>query len=174
MSHGPGKLQRQILEFMRQHALKCQRTPQREHWLVEPLIVNLISRRRVMASRQHADARKRIRRACNRLAATGHLHRFGKSWALPPETNAEAKSRRKRFRISARDEREQAERLARMRPLFDPTLVKATPLDRATRIKLTKMLGLLGSEHDGEVLNAARQVERLRTEIGATWADLIA
>ena len=32
---------------------------------------------------------------------------------------------------------------------------------------------MLGSAHDGEVLNAARVAERLRRRLGATWADLV-
>ena len=43
----------------------------------------------------------------------------------------------------------------------------------ATLPKLAKTLGMLGSEHDGEVLAAARQAERLRRQMGAAWSDLI-
>jgi hypothetical protein len=39
----------------------------------------------------------------------------------------------------------------------------AAALDRE---RLTKLLGMLGSEHDGEALAAARQAERLRAEAG--------
>jgi hypothetical protein len=46
-------------------------------------------------------------------------------------------------------------------------------IDRATRAKLVKVLALLGSEHDGEVL-VGRQVERLRTELGCDWNELLA
>jgi hypothetical protein len=45
---------------------------------------------------------------------------------------------------------------------------------QASRPKLAGILGMLGSEHDGEVLAAARMAERLRREMGATWHDLIA
>src|SRR5690348_2846561 len=41
------------------------------------------------------------------------------------------------------------------------------------RERLAKLLGLLGSNHDGEVLAAARQAERLRSAAGVTWADII-
>src|SRR5947209_18925415 len=41
------------------------------------------------------------------------------------------------------------------------------------RDKLARVLGLLGSNHDGEVLAAARQAERLRAEAGLTWADIV-
>jgi hypothetical protein len=42
------------------------------------------------------------------------------------------------------------------------------------RGRLVKLLGLLGSDHDGEVLNAARQVERLRRDARLTWSDILA
>ena len=41
------------------------------------------------------------------------------------------------------------------------------------REKLVKTLGLLGSAHDGEILAAARQAERMRREARMTWYDLI-
>jgi hypothetical protein len=36
------------------------------------------------------------------------------------------------------------------------------------------VLGLLSSEHDGEVVVAARQAERLRRELGCSWNELLA
>jgi hypothetical protein len=36
-----------------------------------------------------------------------------------------------------------------------------------------KVLGLLGSEHDGEALNAARQAETIRRKLRLTWDDII-
>jgi hypothetical protein len=41
------------------------------------------------------------------------------------------------------------------------------------RIRLTKFLGMLGSEHDGERANAALKVEQLRRQLGMTWEDLL-
>jgi hypothetical protein len=41
------------------------------------------------------------------------------------------------------------------------------------RTRLRKLLGLLGSDHDGEVLNAARHVTQLLREADATWDALI-
>ena len=45
-----------------------------------------------------------------------------------------------------------------------------TALDRA---RLARVLGMLGSAHDGEALAAARQAERLRADAGLTWADIV-
>lgn len=50
---------------------------------------------------------------------------------------------------------------------------KKATLDRASRDTLVKSLGMLGSDHDGEVLAAARTVERLRRKFGVTWEQLV-
>jgi hypothetical protein len=42
------------------------------------------------------------------------------------------------------------------------------------RSKLAAVLGLLGSEHDGEVVAAGRMAERIRREANVTWSDIIA
>ncbi len=179
MSHGPGQLQRAILDFMQQIA-RHQRKPQRAHWRVEQLVLNIIRRdpktgeARSFTGRQHADARKRIRRACDRLAAIGQLQKVGVGWTLPPETPAEARARRKRTKTSAQSEQEQMRRASTgFRSIFDAVWT-SPPIDRATRSTLVKVLGLLSSNHDGEVLTAARQAERLRKELGVTWNELIA
>ena len=46
----------------------------------------------------------------------------------------------------------------------------AATLDRE---RLSKLLGMLGSSHDGEVVAAARQAERLRAEAGLTWGEIV-
>src|SRR5438874_13522160 len=48
--------------------------------------------------------------------------------------------------------------------------VSVTGLDRE---RLAKLLGMMGSAHDGEVVAAARQAERLRAEAGLTWVDIV-
>ena len=42
------------------------------------------------------------------------------------------------------------------------------------RERLTKLLGLLGSGHDGEVAAAGRMADALIRDAGVTWADVIA
>ena len=39
--------------------------------------------------------------------------------------------------------------------------------------RLAQVLGMLGSQHDGEVLNAARQAERIRRSLDRPWSDLV-
>jgi hypothetical protein len=45
-----------------------------------------------------------------------------------------------------------------------------TPLDRS---RLAALLGMLGSSHDGEVVNAARAAERMRKTAGLTWHQVL-
>lgn len=44
----------------------------------------------------------------------------------------------------------------------------------ADRQRLVRILGMLGSEHQGERDAAARQAEAFRRRLGLTWADLLA
>jgi len=39
--------------------------------------------------------------------------------------------------------------------------------------RLARVCGLLGSEHDGEALAAARQAEKIRKKLGLTWDELL-
>src|SRR5947207_668908 len=48
--------------------------------------------------------------------------------------------------------------------------MNAVDLDRD---RLAKLLGMLGSSHDGEALAAARRAERLRVDAGLTWAEIV-
>jgi hypothetical protein len=41
------------------------------------------------------------------------------------------------------------------------------------RGRLVKLLGLLGSEHDGEIANAGRLADRLVRNHGVTWDEMI-
>jgi hypothetical protein len=40
--------------------------------------------------------------------------------------------------------------------------------------RLTKILGMLGSDHDGEIAAAGRQAHRLIQQAGLTWPEVIA
>ena len=44
------------------------------------------------------------------------------------------------------------------------------PLDRD---RLAKLLGMLGSDHDGEVVSAGRHADALVRRAGLTWADVV-
>lgn len=173
MSHGPGRLQRTILELMQQSARR-QSSPQRPYWRVDSLVSSAIPHAKT--SRQKADARKRITRACDRLVALGLLVRvkgvLAKAgvglWSLPPETPAEAKIRRKRRHTTEEQDRrywEWADAVAR---------ASNDHIARAKRIKkLARILGMLGSSGDTEVMAAAKQADRARAELGCNWEDLL-
>jgi hypothetical protein len=45
-------------------------------------------------------------------------------------------------------------------------------VDSQTQIKLARLLGLLGSDFDGEIINAARAIRQLLESKGLTFADL--
>jgi hypothetical protein len=45
------------------------------------------------------------------------------------------------------------------------------PLDRE---RLAKLLGMLGNEHDGEVITAARSADAFVRRAGLTWRDVVA
>jgi len=40
--------------------------------------------------------------------------------------------------------------------------------------RLAKLLGMMGSAHDGKALNAARAADKLVRDAGLTWPDIIA
>lgn len=46
-------------------------------------------------------------------------------------------------------------------------------LDPDKQKRLIQLLGMLGSEHDGEVLNAARLAQRLLGSLALTWDEII-
>jgi hypothetical protein len=47
------------------------------------------------------------------------------------------------------------------------------PLGQLDRDRLVKLLGMLGSAHDREILNAARAAEKLRREAGKSWPEIL-
>ena len=52
--------------------------------------------------------------------------------------------------------------------------IPGIPLDVSTAQRLVRLLGMLGSAHDGEVANAGRMADRLIRERGLTWPQIIA
>ena len=47
-------------------------------------------------------------------------------------------------------------------------------LAEADRDRLARLLGMLGSDFDGEVANAGRLADRLVRNAGLTWPDVLA
>jgi hypothetical protein len=48
-----------------------------------------------------------------------------------------------------------------------------TRLDTQSAERLTKLLGMLGSNSDGERANAARMADQLVRGLGLTWGDIV-
>lgn len=87
-------------------------------------------------------------------------------WMLREDKTQFARNARRRNRYHQRrqGQREEAERV--FREMFER---KPAP-DLA---KMAKILAMLGSSHEGEVLNAARKAEDLRRRLGVTWDALL-
>ena len=49
----------------------------------------------------------------------------------------------------------------------------AAAVDPAIRQKLARLLGMLGSEHDGEALNAGRLADKLVRSAGLSWHEVL-
>ena len=81
-------------------------------------------------------------------------------WTLASAAKREARRQRR-----AREKTEGARR----RKKFLERADAAT----ATNARLAKLLGMLGSDHDGEVLSAARQVEAERRKLGKVWTEIL-
>lgn len=47
-------------------------------------------------------------------------------------------------------------------------------LNVAERRRLARLLGMVGSSHDGEALNAARLADRMVRDAGLTWHEVLA
>jgi hypothetical protein len=46
-------------------------------------------------------------------------------------------------------------------------------LSETARVRLSRLLAMLGSDFDGEVINAGRQADRLVRSAGVSWTDVI-
>jgi hypothetical protein len=84
-----------------------------------------------------------------------------KLWSLTATQRKSAK--RERARQKRRDE----EYFSKF--LMEGPVRKPQP----QRDTLVKILGMLGSDHDGEILSAARQAETLRAKLGLDWDQIV-
>src|SRR5262249_31452059 len=79
---------------------------------------------------------------------------------------ARAKADAERARAEARRAREEAKR-------YHSSMGVRKQIHNDDRERLVKILGMLGSNMDGEVLSAARRAEELRKKLNASWDELI-
>ena len=119
-----------------------------------------------------------VRRALKRLEAKGIIvplpKREGRAilWVLTGTAKAEAK--RQRRREGARTRRAGQKRKGRQKS-DDARMAGQRLRDRKREtIRREQLLGMLGSAHEGEILNAARLVEKERHRMGKTWAEILA
>lgn len=47
------------------------------------------------------------------------------------------------------------------------------PFSAPQQVRLVRLLGMLGSDHDGEIANAGRMAHRLVQSLGLSWTDII-
>ena len=113
------------------------------------------------------DAQKAsIRRAVLRLRDKGMVVKAGIGWSLTQSHRRYQGKERSRQR-----ERQKAEEAARELAFGDDDF-ETKPRTQAVKTRLAHLLGMLGSDHDGEVISAARQIEKERRRLGKTWHEL--
>lgn len=137
----------------------------------------------IAGSAEPTDAlRASVGRALTSLRRKGQLVRMMGDWVLA-ETSRRAEMQRAheedlRKRREAQERREERTLEGRV-PVDDgadltPDSAVDGPVDyRIEGRRLIKILALLGSPHEGEVLNAARQAEQVRRRLRLSWQELI-
>ncbi len=53
------------------------------------------------------------------------------------------------------------------------TFTLSRPITEKDAFRLAKILGKFGSRHDGEILSAAKMAQKLITDLGVTWDDIL-
>jgi hypothetical protein len=87
----------------------------------------------------------------------------------------EEKARRKKARRQEKAEQERARRESgetNWKAMLD-AMDGPSDRSRLDLEKLAKILGMLGSDYEGEKLNAAVEAEKYRRKLGMTWAELL-
>jgi transposase len=74
------------------------------------------------------------------------------------------------FAEASRSSRERAEKRVHSN---ERRRKRSSRLSQNDRRVLVKLLGMLGSQHEGEVANAARKIEELRRRVDFMWDDVI-
>lgn len=87
---------------------------------------------------------------------------------------AEAKAEARKAKAEAEKARADAEKWKKKAKAAAAQGPASVPnFEPEDRDRLVKLLGMLGSDQDGECVNAAHKAEKLRKKIGLTWDDLI-
>jgi hypothetical protein len=169
MSRGPGRIERGIIERLTACALYGQPGHDVKELalaLYDPDLTKAEERPGVYFSYPGAVAHeKSIRRALRRLEARGVVKRTHEwvrtCWVL---TNPPAKPKPK-----AKRQRSSGGSFTGLEDLFPPRTI----LSAGDRERLAKILGMLGSKHEGERASAALMADELRRQYGVQWVDLL-
>lgn len=116
-----------------------------------------------------------VRRALARLRDKGLVERNGRRWKLSDAELQRRLDERRQWQRQYREQAQKAEQTRRQRTRKREAKARQKGRDQEQRTirQIAKMLGIFSSQHDGEVVNAARAAEQLRKKIGKTWLELL-
>lgn len=163
MSRGPGRIERACLDAFEFG---------RSKWLTTREITAWVG---LSLSRPESNSlASSIRRALAALRKRGVLLSQQDSEGVTLWTIAEKERRRQsQKRRRAEQKQKKWEQADREEAEWLRELTKAREKAESEIERLAKLLGMLGSDHDGEVLNAARRAEEKRREMGKSWQELL-
>lgn len=152
MSRGLGRVERRVLELLE----GCEQLPAAQ---ITSMIAGTAEPTPALAAS--------VRRALGSLRQKGRLVQVeGRNWTL-----VEKWQRSEKLREREEERRREEKATAHEAPW---TEVEEGCLDYQTAgRRLAKVLALLASPHDGEVISAARQAERIRRRLQLSWEEVI-
>jgi hypothetical protein len=114
-----------------------------------------------------------LRRALRRLLAADLIFATGERpnrYGLTAADSAAQRDRRRRDKRRAERERR---RRQQWQEREEARIGEAARQQRTALSRLVRLLGMLGSDHDGEILAAAKAAEAERRRLELTWAEII-
>jgi len=169
MSRGPGRIEQEVLALLREGSLRVRDLC----WFVYHEVSDQTPETWKLGSTP--AQRAAISRAIASLRRRGEpliRERYEGETYFRHSTVPSAAERVARYfkdeERRARRRQKRAEREARKAPAHKHRAVVA-----ADRERLAKLLGMLGSEHQGERDAAARQIEMMRQKLGGNWQDVL-
>ena len=161
MSHGLGQIERAIIEFFDG---------------ISPDFLGATGATIAQCATGTRD-NSSVRRALKRLEAKGIIvllpKRDGRPiiWGLTSAAKDAARRKQRRDRDRARRQKRKYEAHQEDQEIW---MAFQRLRDRARdTARLEYLLGMLGSAHEGEVINAARLAEKERLRLGKTWKEIL-
>ena len=93
----------------------------------------------------------------------------GTRWLWSSTANGKKWARNK----ARREQREHEALRDRLQDEAEKAVGELLSEDVVKKRRIAKLLGMLGSAHDGEVLNAAKAIEAYRKDGGETWEEVL-